>query len=143
MYILYTPKDRVFFLIGNNRDPGALLMVFPIMSDPALSQNLMAEPGFVLFSGVAEMVFIIGVLIVLIIESVRGCTKTQHWTRPVEVLIKMLHLFGGEGKETGEDYGTVRFFEYFESGDIGSTRLDFPVFIETKKHGAVKAMVDR
>ena len=89
------------------------------------------------------MVFIIRILIVFVIESVSGCTKTQHRTRTIQVFVNVLHLLGRKGKKTGEDYGTVRFFECFESGDIGSARLDFTVFIETKKNGAVKAMMER
>ena len=68
MNFINPPEDWMVSLILNDVNSCALCVIFSVMPNPALSRDLMTEPSFVIFAGVAKMVFIVRVLVVLIIE---------------------------------------------------------------------------
>ena len=141
--VSYTTQDGMSLLGGNDGDPRALTVIAPVVPDPALAENLMAEPGLVVLAFKAVVIFVerIVLSVVGVVKTVRGGAQTDDGTGAVQISVDVLHLFRGQRKEPGEEDQSVGILQDLQAGNIGRSCRNLAILVHTKQHRAVKPMV--
>ena len=124
----------MLFLCLNQIDACALPMVLPIVPNPGLPKYLFPKATLVFLTCIAKAVLSIGIIgpVLIIFKCMSGGAQTNHRSGPAKILVKMLHLFGWQSKETHEKDQSICFLQNFEARDIGYSCFNFSLISHSK-----------
>ena len=133
-------EDDVALLRGKNLNAGGLLVVSAVVSNPSVSEDLVAEAFLEFLALILEAV--VGVFFACRdFEGVGGCPESNDGTAPIDVVCDVFHLVIGEIEEAGEDDHEIGCLEGFETVDVGGTGFDKPLLINSEANGGFETVV--
>ncbi len=133
-------EDDVALLRGKNLNAGGLLVVSAVVSNPSVSENLVAEAFFEFLALILEAV--VGVFFACRdFEGVGGCPESNDGTAAIDVVGDVFHLVIGEIEEAGEDDHEIGCLEGFETVDGGGPGFDEYLLINAEANGGFETVV--
>jgi hypothetical protein len=105
--VLHAAQDWMLFHGIHDGDACALRVIFAIMTNPSLSEHLMAEAELVIAAFVVIRILRIG-RVLWNLEAMRGCAHADHGAAAIQIGIKMFHLLRREVLEAQEHHCEIR-----------------------------------
>lgn len=121
-------ENDVIFLGIDNFNAGSLAVVFPVVADPGVPEDLMTEAFFVSFD--------LGFEVVLRVrgigrnfEGVGGGAQANDRAATVKIVHEMVHLVAWKIEETSEDDEEVGILEGVHVVDVGGAGFEEAIFV--------------
>ena len=138
--VFHAAEDGVLFVLGNEVEAGAALVVLAVVTGPGFAENLAAESEFVVLAFEIGVVFGVGT-VRGDSETVRCRAQTHDGAAAFEVGDEGFHLFIGPVLEAGKDDHEVGGVEGVHPGDVVVAEFDGAgLGVRAEEDGAFEAV---